>query len=131
MKAIMVGVLIALLMVGTAAAQENGTAIADSSGVIQNLVGLGVWAFIGIGLIFAIVMGVAYVIGNILMYKLQEQASKSLSGTTRYGVEALVNLAMLRTVDDTLDNDALTKLEKMRLLFQQLSGSDDETTQGP
>lgn len=126
-----VGVLVlALLLIGTAAAQENGTAIADSSGVIQNLVGLGVWAFIGIGLIFAIVMGVAYVIGNILMYKLQEQASKSLSGTTRYGVEALVNLAMLRTVDESLDDDVISKLEKMKILFQQLK-SDAQQKSGP
>ncbi len=90
-----VGVLLALLMlVGTAAAQTNETAISDSPAVIQNLVGLGVWALIGIGLLVAIVGALTHLIGQYYSYKVLDK-----------GVSTIVNLKTLQEVDRALDNN--------------------------
>ena len=98
MKAKVVGVLLlALLMVGTAAAQGNETmqetAVSDSPAVIQNLVGLGVWAIIGIGLLVALVGVITHLLGQYFSYKVLDK-----------GISTIVNLKTLQEVDRALDD---------------------------
>jgi len=83
-----------LLATGVAAAQANETAISNSPAVIQNLVGLGVWALIGIGILVAIVGALTHLIGQYFSYKVLEK-----------GVSTIVNLKTLQEVDRALDNN--------------------------
>ena len=81
--------------VGVATAQANETAIANSPAVIQNLIGLGVWALIGIGILVAIVGALTHLIGQYFSYKVLEK-----------GVNTIVNLKTLQEVDKSLDNNS-------------------------
>ena len=97
-KLVVFGTLGLLVLSGTAAAQGNETAISDSPAVIQNLVGLGVWAIIGIGLLVSLVGVITHLIGQYYSYKVLDK-----------GISTIVNIKTLQEVDRALDEQNQTK----------------------
>ena len=97
-KLVVFGTLGLLVLIGTAAAQGNETAISDSPAVIQNLVGLGVWAIIGIGLLVSLVGVITHLIGQYYSYKVLDK-----------GISTIVNIKTLQEVDRALDEQNQTK----------------------
>jgi len=96
MRAKIVGVLFAILMlVGVVGAEGNSTAIGDSPAVIQNLVGLGVWAVIGLSLLFGTVAVATHVLSQYFSYKVLDK-----------GISTIVNLKTLQEVDRALDENS-------------------------
>ena len=94
----MFGLLGLLVLIGTAAAQGNETAISNSPAVIQNLVGLGVWAVIGLSLLFGTVAVATHVLSQYFSYKVLDK-----------GISTIVNLKTLQEVDRALDNNSQSK----------------------
>jgi len=92
-------VLVMLLFAGTAAAQ-NETAISNSPAVIQNLVGLGVWAVIGLSLLFGTVAVATHILSQYFSYKVLDK-----------GISTIVNIKTLQEVDRALDENTNNKVQ--------------------